>query len=173
MRRYKKRTFFRKIVARFKFFTDICTPKRDKFPNAGRNSSAVEHFTRNEGVPSSNLGFGSKANDNQSVIVCFLFMRRSISGPRSLPFQREVWRDCLYKKELHAVPEFKSRFRLTEAIANRLSLLFFVYTAENSESSPAATAERRGCLQTMPRRAGSHKRCAAMLVNLGFGSQKR
>ncbi len=28
------------------------------FPS-GRNSSAVEHFTRNEGVPSSNLGFGS------------------------------------------------------------------------------------------------------------------
>jgi hypothetical protein len=29
-----------------------------------RNSSAVEHFTRNEGVPSSNLGFGS---ENQQV----------------------------------------------------------------------------------------------------------
>ena len=37
----------------------------------GRISSAVEHFTRNEGVPSSNLGFGSQ---NQEVAFqCNLF----------------------------------------------------------------------------------------------------
>lgn len=45
----RKRIFFRYLQSE---------RRQEVFP--GRNSSAVEHFTRNEGVPSSNLGFGSK-----------------------------------------------------------------------------------------------------------------
>jgi hypothetical protein len=45
----------------FKKFSDICIPKGFHKTPYCRNSSAVEHFTRNEGVPSSNLGFGSKS----------------------------------------------------------------------------------------------------------------
>ena len=39
----------------FKKFSDICIPKGFHKTPYCRNSSAVEHFTRNEGVPSSNL----------------------------------------------------------------------------------------------------------------------
>ncbi len=74
---YKKKSDnFCKIVAGKEIFSDICNPEkggtvarhgahesaqRDRAEvSEGRISSAVEHFTRNEGVPSSNLGFGSK-----------------------------------------------------------------------------------------------------------------
>jgi hypothetical protein len=50
----------------FKKFSDICIPKGFHKTPYCRNSSAVEHFTRNEGVPSSNLGFGS---NNQEITV--------------------------------------------------------------------------------------------------------
>ena len=56
-----KSDIFRKIIARKKYFSDICSPNEDRRVFPGRNSSAVEHFTRNEGVPSSNLGFGSES----------------------------------------------------------------------------------------------------------------
>ena len=44
----------------FDFFYDICDSNRLLNLCSCRNSSAVEHFTRNEGVPGSNPGFGSK-----------------------------------------------------------------------------------------------------------------
>ena len=56
----RKRIFFRYLQSE---------RRQEVFP--GRNSSAVEHFTRNEGVPSSNLGFGSKSGG--CIAGCDLF----------------------------------------------------------------------------------------------------
>ena len=59
----------------FKKFSDICIPKGFHKTPYCRNSSAVEHFTRNEGVPSSNLGFGSKQKaDNHTIIGLFFYI---------------------------------------------------------------------------------------------------
>ena len=53
------RDFLQNCCRKRNFFRYLQSERRQEvFP--GRNSSAVEHFTRNEGVPSSNLGFGSK-----------------------------------------------------------------------------------------------------------------
>ena len=55
--------FFAVFLQEKNFLQIFAVPKgKEKGYKAreGRISSAVEHFTRNEGVPSSNLGFGSK-----------------------------------------------------------------------------------------------------------------
>ena len=83
----KKWEIFCKIVARKKFFSDICSPETKEtllqaftegvgggWAPAGRISSAVEHFTRNEGVPSSNLGFGSRRGGSESASSFFRIM---------------------------------------------------------------------------------------------------
>ena len=58
----------------------------------GRISSAVEHFTRNEGVPSSNLGFGSKSGG--CITGCDLFFvcgrRRGRDAPHLPPSERRL-----------------------------------------------------------------------------------
>ena len=43
---------------------------------AGRISSVVEHFTRNEGVPSSSLGFGSKKDERSHMCATSFFVCR-------------------------------------------------------------------------------------------------
>ena len=62
--------FFAKLLHEINFFQIFAVPKRTQRHQAkvwaGRISSVVEHFTRNEGVPSSNLGFGSQ---NQEVTI--------------------------------------------------------------------------------------------------------
>ncbi len=69
----RKERIFVKLLREKYFFQIFAVPKRTfGFPE-GRNSSAVEHFTRNEGVPSSNLGFGSN-NQEITVFVISFFM---------------------------------------------------------------------------------------------------
>ena len=69
----RKERIFVKLLREKYFFQIFAVPKRTfGFPE-GRNSSAVEHFTRNEGVPSSNLGFGSN-NQEITVYVISFFM---------------------------------------------------------------------------------------------------
>ena len=61
--------FFAVFLQEKNFLQIFAVPKgKEKGHKAreGRISSAVEHFTRNEGVPSSNLGFGS---NNQEITV--------------------------------------------------------------------------------------------------------
>ena len=79
--------FFGKIVGRFIFFYHLCTRNQgEPVSPEGRNSSAVEHFTRNEGVPSSNLGFGSeqKRKRTKDTFVLFLFCSSHIDIPPKL-----------------------------------------------------------------------------------------
>ena len=54
-------------------FYDICISNGYSRPRCCRNSSAVEHFTRNEGVPGSNPGFGSKEPGRQTVILVLFY----------------------------------------------------------------------------------------------------
>ena len=57
---------------------------RDSKSPEGRISSAVEHFTRNEGVPSSNLGFGSqKEATKMKLFVASFFRYRSSPLPKN------------------------------------------------------------------------------------------
>ena len=56
-------------------FYDICSPKRIF---RCRISSVVEHFTRNEGVPSSSLGFGSQNQANARRISLRAFVLASL-----------------------------------------------------------------------------------------------
>ena len=77
----RKRIFFRYLQSE---------RRQEVFP--GRNSSAVEHFTRNEGVPSSNLGFGSKSGG--CIAGCDLFFvcgrRRGRDAPHLPPAERRL-----------------------------------------------------------------------------------
>ena len=74
------RDFLQNCCRKRNFFRYLQSERRQEvFP--GRNSSAVEHFTRNEGVPSSNLGFGSKSGG--CIAGCDLFF---VCG-------RRRWRD--------------------------------------------------------------------------------
>ena len=53
---------------------------------AGRISSAVEHFTRNEGVPSSNLGFGSQRGEEVSKEASSFFVSEPSADDRQAFF---------------------------------------------------------------------------------------
>lgn len=66
----RKERIFVKLLREKYFFQIFAVPKRTfGFPE-GRNSSAVEHFTRNEGVVSSNLIFGLFFRNPQDVRFC-------------------------------------------------------------------------------------------------------
>ena len=60
------RDFSQNFCGKRIFFRYLQSQTGRKFP-AGRISSAVEHFTRNEGVPSSNLGFSSRRREREGT----------------------------------------------------------------------------------------------------------
>lgn len=80
--------FFAKLLHEINFFQIFAVPKRTQRHQAkvraGRISSVVEHFTRNEGVPSSSLGFGSGrggCTDGATSFCVLRGWRRVSKGP--------------------------------------------------------------------------------------------
>ena len=126
------------------------------FNPKGRNSSAVEHFTRNEGVPSSNLGFGSKKEEiTKRLSPLLLYAANPELGTRSLPFQREVWRVCLYQEGGGYPPSSNLGFgSKQEEITKRLSpLLLYAACLELGNPKPRSISsmtnpQRSSCTLT-------------------------
>ena len=85
------RDFLQNCCRKRIFFRYLQSERRQEV-FSGRNSSAVEHFTRNEGVPSSNLGFGSKSGG--CIAGCDLFFvcgrRRGRDAPHLPPAERRL-----------------------------------------------------------------------------------
>ena len=84
----RKARIFAKLLREKNIFQIFAVPKGTSVFPKGWISSAVEHFTRNEGVPSSNLGFSSESQQlTEMWLLTFLFQDGEKQGWNGLPAQ--------------------------------------------------------------------------------------
>ena len=120
-----------------------------------RISSAVEHFTRNEGVPSSNLGFGSKVRGRKA---------RDAKENRRKAIYRRFFRGGSWlakaRRTFESAPAASSREKTSAAMSN----------SDSARKSEAADPRRKekppqsNLLAVFPWRE-SHTRRAGQILN--------
>ena len=117
-------------------FYDICISNGYSRPRCCRNSSAVEHFTRNEGVPGSNPGFGSKEPGRPNRSSWFFFTPKRDAEPGGFNCSTAERRGCLQTMpRRNAVTRLvykpcKSRFRLKRTRTTQSVVLVLFYPAQ-------------------------------------------
>ena len=83
---------------------------------AGRISSVVEHFTRNEGVPSSSLGFGSKKTRGRTCVRPLFLCAGS-------PFFRQHLAACCTLRNFFVTLRCNSERIATDLFSESVSLI--------------------------------------------------